>query len=119
MLFSSGKIANNPNVGHSNGERKEFYVKAPWRKHHGHLEDPGPGRDVGKAMRPRACQTGCRVHVSVRAQNTPNTTCGCFGAPPPHDTTAEATQQPEEPLGSPPSASHTGGMAGPALSVQG
>ena len=115
MLFSSGKIANNPNVGHSNGERREFYVKAPRRKHHGHLEAPGPGGDVGKAVRPRACQTGCRVHVSVRAQNTPNTTRSCFGTPLLHDTTAEATQQPEEPPDSPPSASHTGGTGGPCF----
>lgn len=74
MLFLSGKITNSPNVGHSNGERREFYVKAPWRKHHSHLEAPGPGRDVREAMRLRAYQTGCRAHMSVHAQNTPNTT---------------------------------------------
>lgn len=99
MLLSSGKIANNPNMGHSNGG-EGVYAKAPWRKQHGHLEAPGPGRDVRKAVRPRACQTGCRAcTLECASPKHTNDDMPLLWGPSPHDHRG-ATQRPEEPLDS-------------------
>lgn len=65
MLLSSGKIANNPNMGHSNGERKVpckgpvEKTAATWRPQVLALGD------VRKAVRPRTVKqaAGCTLRV--------------------------------------------------------